>query len=469
MKRIIPLTCLLLLLFAASACAEIWFPSGNTIHRDPICIRNDFSLESCNEQVLRLTDEELEAGDYLPCSHCCAYATDTTSDQLSLTDWYYNPYGGEHLHQDAYCVSVSAKYQPLTPVSDAPDAALLPETPCNICGGDWPPQITHLFDNAVWNASPLERADLLPGVWTVPSADALPVEDVVAHAKEAAATISRKTVHSAIPLHYDYDAQGNPRETWRVVVTTTLMHPVCVVNFDALTGECLGMHISREYSDMMLLADPEKLELEVAEGTKVEILANRVNFRNKPYGGESTDSMVITRFNKGDTLTLLAEKRNGSNLWYYVSTPKNDKGYVDATFAQIMHKGQKRHGNSALTENLLAYLTELRRWQIENGFLKKDESGTFVFTRDESLNIDTYREAVLALMHRHSITATVGGTAPFILANHYGTADLWEIFGTAMDIIPGLHVDDWHSPDFPTEAEQKQLADSLAAVDAEYQ
>jgi len=34
-----------------------------------------------------------------------------------------------------------------------------------------------------------------------------------------------------------------------VVVSTPLLHPVCIVHIDALTGEVLGGQLSREYSD----------------------------------------------------------------------------------------------------------------------------------------------------------------------------------------------------------------------------
>lgn len=467
MKRILILLAALMLV-TLPACAETWFPNGWTLHRDPICVKNDLSPDSCFEKVLVLTDAELEASGYMPCTHCCAYAS--PAPEVSADDpviWYQNPDGGSYLHQDPFCVSVSKKYQPMTPIEELP-AGILPANACNICSRRTE-QINYLFDNIVWNNTPEVRATLLPGVWTVPSENAVSLEQIVPLAKEIAATYSRKTVHSALPLHYDYDDRGKPRETWRVVVTTSLLRPVCVVTFDALTGEYLSVHLSHEYSDKMLLSNPEKLELEVAEGTKIEILANRVNFRNKPKGGVITDSEVLTRFNKGDTLTLLAEKRNGSNLWYYVSTVKHGEGYVDATFAQIIHNGHKRGNGSALTDNLLAYCTDLRRWQIENGFLSRASNGKFVYTRDECLNTNACREELVALMQKYSITATVGGTAPFILANHYGTEDMWEIFNPVMEIIPGLRVEDWHSADFPTEAEQQKLADALAAVDAEYQ
>lgn len=467
MKRILILLAVLLPTFLP-AHAEIWFPDGWTLHRDPICVKNDLSSDSCYEKVLVLTDAELETSSYLPCSHCCAYASPAPEVAVNgSVAWYHNPDGGSYLHQDPFCVSVSKKYQPMTPIETLP-AGVLPDNACNICG-DKADRMNYLFDNIVWDNTPEARAALLPGVWTAPSENAVSLEQIVPLAKEIAATYSRKTVHSAIPLHYNYDDWGNPRETWRVVVTTSLLRPVCVVNFDALTGEYLSSHLSHEYSDKMLLSNPEKLELEVTEGTKIEIVSNQVNFRNKPKGGDITDSRVITRFNKGDTLPLLAEKRNGSNLWYYVSTDKHGKGYIDATYAQIIHNGHKRSSGSALTDNLLAYCTDLRRWQIENGFLSRDSNGIFAYTRDEHLNTNVYREELVTLMHKHSITATIGGTAPFILTNHYGTEDLWEIFNPVMEIIPFLHMEDWHAADFPTESEQQTLADALAAVNEKYQ
>ena len=466
MKRIF-LVALLAMLLVLPAQAEIWFPDGNNLHRDPICVKNAFTPDSTYAKVLRLTQEELEASGYLPCTHCCAYAAPAGETAVVSTGWYYNPAGGERLHQDAYCVSVAPKYHPLTSVNDASEGAILPETPCNICGGAWPRQLNYLFDNLVWNATPAQRAELLPGVWTVPDENAYPMEHAVAVAKEIAATYSNKTVHSAFALHYDYDDWGKARKVWRVVVTTALLRPVCVVNIDATTGEYISTHLSKEYSDKMLLSNPEKLELAVAEGTKVEILANKVNFRNKPNGGDITDSRIIARLDQGDVLTLLAEKLNGSTLWYYVSSPKHGEGYVNANFAQTIHNGQTRGASSPLTDNLLAYLIELRRWQHDSGFLTLDSSGRFVYTRNEALNTDAYREALVALMQKHSITATVGGNASFILANHYGTADLWDIFDPALEIVPGLRDEDWHANRQPTTEEQQRLADAFSAVDAD--
>ena len=61
----------------------------------------------------------------------------------------------------------------------------------------------------------------------------------------------------------------------------------------------------------------------------------------------------------------------------------------------------------------------------------------------------------------------MGGSAAFILANHYGTEDLWEIFDPAMEIIPSLRDEDWHASHQPTAKEQQRLADALAQVDSE--
>ncbi len=463
MKRILLLTCLLTLLCAASAQAVTWFPNGYTLHRDPLCIHNDFSLESCFEKTLTMSEEEATAQSYLICGKC--YVEDDLADMPASAVWYFNPDGGKYVHRDPECPSVSTKYRPMTGRQELASPDVIPTNACNICGrmtanGTFP--IEYLFDQPVWNSTPEEKALMLPGVWTLPSENAIPFTEAMAIGKEWALQYSDKTIHSAIAFHYDSDPQGKPRETWQVVVSTTLMHPICIVHIDALTGEVYGGHISREYSDKMLLDNPEKLRLEASEGAKVELLANQVNLRETPSGD------FIARLDKGDVLTLLGEGRKGMSLSYCVYSPEYGEGYVRSTYAQIIHDGKLRGNGSALTDNTLAYCQELRRWQIENGFLTKDESGAFIFTKDKSLNTDEHREALVALMHKHSITATVGGTAPFVLANHYGTADLWEIFGTTEDIIPGLRVEDWHSPDFPTDAEIRKLADALTAVDAEY-
>ena len=458
MKRILPVA-LLMLLCALPAHAETWFPADGTLHRDPLCTYMPLTLENCFEPALVLTKAEATAQGYPLCTRCCA--VDVASAEATFVTWYSNPEGGAYLHRDPDCPSVSENYKPMAEAAQLPQGEL-PENPCSYCGRA--AQVDYLFDSAVWNATPEERAALLPGVWTVPSENAIPAEQAARIAENIAAAYSRKTVHAVLPLHYDHDAQGNPRETWQVVVATTLQHPVCVVYLDALTGEHLGAHLTQEYSDKMLLDDPERLELAVAEGTQVEILADRVNFRNKPNGGASTDSTVIARFDKGDTLTLLAERRNGSTLWYYVSSPKYGEGYVNANFAQIILNGQKRGDSGPMSDALLAYFTALRRWQHENGFLTADGS----YTRDEALNTDASREELVALMQQHGITATVGGGAAFILANHYGTADLWDIFDPTMEILPSLRDEDWHADRQPTAEEAQRLADALAAVDAAF-
>lgn len=460
MKRIIPIA-LLMLLCALPARAETWFPDGWTLHRDPICVYRSLSLESCFEPTLVLTKEEAAAQGYPICTLCCAVNAESTVD--AAVTWYSNPDGGSFLHRDPDCPSVSDNYKPTTSAAQLPQGEL-PENPCNYCGHA--AQVEFLFDNTVWNATPAERAALLPGVWTVPSENAISADQAARIAENIAAAYSNKTVHSVLPLHYGRDAQGNPRETWQVVVATTLQHPVCVVYLDALTGECLSASLSREYSEKMELRNYEQLCLAVAEGTQIEILANQVNFRNKPNGATITDSIVITRFDKGDTLPLLGEQLNGDKLWYYVSSAKHGEGYISADFAQIVHNGQR--AGKPMTDNLIAYLTELRRWQIENGFLALDDSGTYAYTRDASLNTEPYREELVSLMQKYSITATVGGSASAILANHYGTPELWKIFVPTLEILPHLQDADWHARRQPTVEEAQRLTDALAAVDAAF-
>lgn len=459
MKRILPLFCLLMLLCTAPAQAALWFPDGQTLHRDPLCIHNTFSAESCLEKTLTLSLTELEDTDYLPCTHCCAaLSSDETTDSPPVL-WYFNPSGGERLHRNPDCPSVSAKYKPLIEADRLP-AHVLPTAVCNVCGHE-PITVEYLFDSAVWNTTPVEKARMLPGVWTLPSPDAIPFTDAMSIGKEWALQYSDKSVHSAIAFHYDHDPQGNPRETWQVLVTTTLMQPVCIAHIDALSGEVYSGVISREYSDKMLLDHPDKLCLEAAEGARVEILANRVNLRETP-GGD-----FIARVDKGDILPLLGEGRKGLSLWYCVDSPKYGEGYVSARYAHILHNGQMRGSGSAMTDSLLAYCQDLRRWQISSGFLAKDASGQFVFTMDKSLDTERAKEEVLHLMQQHGIIAATDGSASFLLANHYGLDNLWRIF-TEEEFLPGLRQEDWHSPDMPDEEEARLLAEALADVDQEY-
>ena len=456
MKRLL-LATLALLAITLPATADTFFPDGSTLHRDPICAHNDFSLDSCFATTLDLDRTGVEG--YFLCGYCSPLLPEErAADSITVT-WYHNPDGGTKLHRDPDCMSVSAKYKPLAVAKQLP-ADTVPDNACSICGGD--KGIRYLMDSIVWNATPEERAELLPGVWTVPSAEAISEEEAIAIAKEKASAYSDAAVHSAMALHYDTDGFGNPRKTWRVLVATTLQHPVCVIYLDAKTGEYLGAMISREYSDQMLLDNPEKLELAAADGAMVEILDNQVNFRTEPNGE------VIARLSKGDALTLLGEKRHGLNLWYCVSSPRYGTGYVSAHFAQIIHDGQLRGDSGPLTQNLLDYAAALRRWQIENGFLTKDENGSFIFVIDRQLDTDQAKAEVVALMLEHGITATVSGTAPFILANHYGTDSLWDIF-TTEQLMPGLNVTDWHSAQDPTYAEWEQFYALLESVDREYQ
>ena len=70
-------------------------------------------------------------------------------------------------------------------------------------------------------------------------------------------------------------------------------------------------------------------------------------------------------------------------------------------------------------------------------------------------------------MLKHGITATVSGTAPFILFTHYGTTSLWDIF-TTEQLMPGLNVTDWHSCENPFSTDRQRLYIAFAAVDSEY-
>jgi len=249
MKRLILMSFLLTLVCAASARAETWFPDGWTLHQDPLCIHNDFSLESCYAKTLTMTAAEAEAQSYLICGKC--YADPPAAPAAATVSWYSNPDGGAYLHRDPECPSVARKYRPLT-LADTLHVGVIPSLACSICGdmtttGAYP--IEYLFDNTVWNSTPEEKALMLPGVWTLPSEDGIPFTEAMEIAKAWTAQYSDSTVYSAFACHYDKDPWWNPGETWQVVVSTPLLHPVCIVHIDALTGEVLGGQLSREYSD----------------------------------------------------------------------------------------------------------------------------------------------------------------------------------------------------------------------------
>ena len=257
MKRLLPLLAALLL--ALPARADTWFPatSGTFIHRDPFCMERGLSLEDYVLPAVQVSPSEIipgyispnrdysemqidtANGGYAVCPHCYVPTVEIPVE----SELYYNPDGGEMLHHDPECPSVSAKYLPMTNIKDA--TGPIPQGTCNFCG---PRFMYSAADNRVWGASLEEKAKFLPGVWTLPSEYAI--------TPAAAASIARDQVVSHLPedvytlnvMHYDYGYDvGDGQETYKVLITTALQEPVRLLLIDAVSGEIYAIARSTEH------------------------------------------------------------------------------------------------------------------------------------------------------------------------------------------------------------------------------
>lgn len=258
MKRLLPLLAALLL--ALPAQAETWFPdtSGTFIHRDPFCMERGLSLESYVLPSLQVSPSEIIStgyfaptreyankeivtanANYAVCPHCYTPPIEIPAD----TELYYNPNGGERLHHDPECPSVSAKYLPMTNIKDA--TGPIPQGTCNFCG----PRFMHsASDNRVWGASLEEKAKFLPGVWTLPSENAITQEEAVSIARDQVVSHLPEDVYTLNVMHYDYGYDvGDGQETYKVLITTALQEPVRLLLIDAISGEIYAIARSTEH------------------------------------------------------------------------------------------------------------------------------------------------------------------------------------------------------------------------------
>ncbi len=248
MKRMLALISLTALLFSTMpAHAATWFPDGNMLHRDPFCAKADLSFDRYYARSLEFdsTDDIYSAGNYTICESCTSmYESAEPTEVL----WYYNPDGGKYYHRNANCPGVKAKYTPLSGVIEAESPTWMPENACETCG-----YVNQVLRSASdlngWNASIEEKANLLPGVWTLPSQGAVSSEAACSTARaHIAKRLSNKT-YNLCPIHYDQGIPDEKRETWKVVFITDLLHPVCVVYIDALTGEVYTTIVAEEFAD----------------------------------------------------------------------------------------------------------------------------------------------------------------------------------------------------------------------------
>lgn len=235
MKRILALTLMFTLLSILSAQAEIWFPdsSGTLLHRDPFCIERTLTLESYFMPSLQFDSKEVieAAGAYAICPNC---DVDTPAEPPAAVKLYYNPDGGERLHYDPECPSVSARYLPMISAELAAEET----RPAKLCSYCAPHSMESPADARAWNASIEKKADYLPGVWTLPSEHSLSADEAYTIAREWIQDNLPTRTYSVCPMHYDHGLTvGDQHETYKVIITTALRHPLHVLYLDAVSGE----------------------------------------------------------------------------------------------------------------------------------------------------------------------------------------------------------------------------------------
>lgn len=189
---------LMLVLGLESASAAIWFgeDNGSTLHRDPYCARRQMVMLQPFAHAVSFADlNALEAdGSRQPCDAC-----------------------GVEVYGDPS--------QPL-------------------------PEELHLW----WNADLVQKAEMLPGVWTLPPENAVSPEEALQTAKSYAASVPDFARHmdqadgqplcTGTVFHYDTCTAGaDQRQAYKVLVTTPKLESICIVYVDALTGQVYGVAV----------------------------------------------------------------------------------------------------------------------------------------------------------------------------------------------------------------------------------
>ena len=260
-KALVPLI-LLLICLAIPAEAAIWFPEqdGVRLHRDPFCMDSSLFDGLYADAVEYATAQDASTDGRIICQTCYV----EISQPVSPAEIYYFQPGGEaYLHTDPNCTAVSSGYPPLSGSVWWEDADWNQYKACPVC------TVGHIaaLPNAcsAWNGTLEEKARLLPGIWTVPSEQAVSQDAALESAR--AFVQKNEEVMRRFPdglftsclLHYDTGEKSSiQRETYRVVVTTPLREPVCQVYVDALTGETYLMivtsdiHSSPQESDVSI-------------------------------------------------------------------------------------------------------------------------------------------------------------------------------------------------------------------------
>ena len=249
MKRLCSLMLLFTLLTTFPAYAATWFPDDNKLHSDPFCIDRRFCFSTYYSLALECATEADTLAEGLPLCESCALAGDAASNLYAPVTWYYNPNGGRFYHRDQNCSSIHSYLLPLSGIYVDESRTWQPDNPCSSCGYA-PTLLRAPSDPNGLNATIEEKAALLPGIWTLPGKDAISFSAAADAAHAYLLTILPKETYRLYTLHYDQCSPEGPRETWKVIATTELGHPVCVVYVDALTGEVYQHQLAEEFAGL---------------------------------------------------------------------------------------------------------------------------------------------------------------------------------------------------------------------------
>lgn len=314
-----------LLLTSLPASAAMWFPEGSQLHRDPFCDGRALSVENYCAAPLEFDsyDAVYATGNYTVCS-LCATGISAEEDETREVTWYHNPDGGVYSHLDPECPSVAQKYRPLTVLTTA-GSGWTPDNACNICGKDHP--LLSAADTSIWGLSNAEKAELLPGVWTVESENAISQEEAFGVALAHVTLHMPDKLYTINILHYDdCHTVGDGRETYKAIVTTMLNKPVGILDIDALTGEVIAVEIVDEYSEAYI--DPTRSGKDFVEVTTADVSLY-----------DSPSSKTIATLYQGEVMILLGEITHGDETWYRVSSPRRGEGCIPAACAQPVIDG----------------------------------------------------------------------------------------------------------------------------------
>lgn len=241
MKKWLCIATMTILFFGrfSNASAAMWFAQEHQLHRDPLCDHMDFARTPDVVAFASAADVYAQ-GDYLICQYCNVPIRDT--EKTARTEiLYYHPVDGKQLHTDPNCAVESKAHLPLLGAVHREDADWSRFTACPVCA---PEYAFWQSDLDIGNATLEEKAKMLPGVWTLPSAEAMSAEEakriVRQYIEKSDSPLKRFSSEKYMTYTFHYDTGtiwSDIRETYRIIVVDSDRTPVAMIYVDALSGE----------------------------------------------------------------------------------------------------------------------------------------------------------------------------------------------------------------------------------------